>query len=173
MQDLMTENVRLRALQTTDIQEIAELCNNKKIWDNVRDMIPFPYTEADASNFLVLCRQEKPPCTFAIEFDRRFVGCIGLVRQVDVYQLTAEIGYWIGEPFWGKGIATNAVQLAVNYGFNNLKLVRIYAGVFANNVASQRVLEKSGFKFECIFESSILKNGIIGDEYRYAIIRKT
>jgi len=86
--------------------------------------------------------------------------------------LTAEIGYWIGEPYWSKGIATKAVRLITKYGFNKLELVRIYTGVFDYNKASQRVLEKAGFKLECIFEKSIFKNNQIYDEYRYGLINK-
>ncbi|MFY9228802.1 MAG: GNAT family protein, partial [Bacteroidales bacterium] len=97
---------------------------------------------------------------------------IGLVRQTDVYKLSAEIGYWIGEPYWGMGIATKAVRLITEYGFNTLGLVRIYTGVFDFNKASQRVLEKAGFNLECIFEKSVFKNDKICDEYRYGLINK-
>ena len=100
------------------------------------------------------------------------IGSIGLVLQSDVYKLTAEIGYWIGEPYWGKGITTKAVQLITEYGFNELGLVRIYTGVFDFNKASQKVLEKAGFKLESIFEKSVVKNNKICDEYRYGLINK-
>ena len=144
--------IKLRELEITDKKKLAELCNNKKIWDNLRDYMPFPYTEDNANDFIKYCQGENPQYTFAIEYNGEFVGTIGLVRQTDIYKLTAEIGYWIGEPYWGMGIATKAVQLITEYGFNELGLVRIYTGVFAFNKASQRVLEKVGFKLECIFE---------------------
>lgn len=170
--NLIDNNITLREFRDADIKELAELCNNKNVWDNLRDYIPFPYTENDAKEFIYLCKNESPLQTFAIEFNEKFVGSIGLVKQPDIYKLTAEIGYWIGEPHWGKGIATKAVRLITEYGFNKLKLVRIYTGVFDYNKASQRVLEKSGFKMECIFEKSIFKNNKIYDEYRYGLINK-
>ncbi len=170
MRELVFENLKLRKLKDSDEHRLAALCNNKKIWDNLRDYIPYPYTDKDATAFIGFCKTENPQQTFAMEYNNEFVGCIGLVLQTDVYKLTAEIGYWIGEPFWGLGLATKAVNLLVDYGFNQLNLVRIYTGVFDFNKASQRVLEKAGFKLECIFEKSIVKNGVICNEYRYAKI---
>jgi ribosomal-protein-alanine N-acetyltransferase len=96
-----------------------------------------------------------------------------LVIQKDIYRLSAEIGYWLGEPYWGKGIALKAVNLITEYGFNELELVRIYSGVFDFNKASHRVMEKAGFKLEAVFERSVIKNGIICDEYRYAKIKES
>ena len=170
--ELIDNKIKLRPFTDSDSKRLAELCNNKKIWNNLRDYIPFPYTDINAIDFIKYCQTENPQLTFAIEINGEFAGSIGLVRQPDVYKLTAEIGYWLGEPFWGMGIATKAVRLIVEYGFNNLGLVRIYTGVFDFNKASQRVLEKSGFKLECIFEKSVFKNDKICDEYRYGLINK-
>jgi RimJ/RimL family protein N-acetyltransferase len=173
MVELAANAVLLRALSTLDQSRLAALCNNKKIWDNVRDLLPYPYSKQDAIEFIARCQKENPPSTFAIEYKGELAGCVGLVLQTDVYKLTAEIGYWIGEPYWGLGIATKAVGLMTDYGFNQLGLVRIYSGVFDFNKASQRVLEKSGFKLEGIFEKSFIKNGKVGDEYRYAKLNPT
>ena len=167
---LSKEEITLRPFLFDDTERLALLCNNKKIWDHVRDFLPHPYTEKDASEFIFLCRQETPQTTFAIEYRGELAGCIGLARLSDVYRLGAELGYWIGEPFWGKGIATRAVELISEYGFLQLGLERIHSGVFAFNGASRRVLEKSGFNLEGIFKRSILKNGRIWDEYRYALL---
>ncbi|MBN1604183.1 MAG: GNAT family N-acetyltransferase [Chitinispirillaceae bacterium] len=145
------------------------MCNNKNISDNLRDYIPFPYTEKDAEAFIGSCSKENPTVTFGVVYDGVLVGCAGLVPQSDVYRLSAEIGYWLGEPYWGLGIATRAVKLVINYGFNDLKLIRIYSGIFSFNKKSQRVLEKAGFKRECVFEKAIIKNGVICDEYRYGL----
>ncbi len=170
--ELKDHKVILRAFKNTDAIILAELCNNKKIWDNLRDYIPYPYTESNARDFIEYCHSEQPQVTFAIEYNGEFAGSIGLIRQSDVYKLTAEIGYWLGETFWGKGIATNSVNLLTEYGFTELRLVRIYSGVFDFNKPSQRVLEKAGFKLECIFEKSVIKNDKICDEYRYGLIKK-
>jgi len=161
------EHIVLRPFKKNDIKPVAFLCNNKKIWDNLRDFLPHPYTEKNAQEFILSCQAEDPQVTFAIEYRGDLAGCIGLLKQKDIYKLTAEIGYWIGEPYWGLGIATKAVNLLVDYGFDQLGLVRIYTGVFDYNKASQRVLEKAGFKLEGIFEKSVLKNGKICNEYRY------
>ena len=170
--NMTDNNITIREFRDSDLKELAEHCNNKKVWDNLRDYIPYPYTENDAKEFIDFCKSENPQQTFAIEFNERFAGCIGLVKQSDIYRLTAEIGYWIGEPYWGNGIATKAVKLITEYGFNKLKLIRIYSGVFDYNKGSQRVLEKAGFKLECIFEKSLFKNNRIYDEYRYGLINK-
>jgi RimJ/RimL family protein N-acetyltransferase len=168
--ELINNELKLRPFATSDIDKLAELCNNKKIWDNLRDYIPFPYSKNNAIEFVNYCVNENPQLTFAIVVNGEFAGSIGLVKQSDVYKLTAEIGYWIGEPFWGMGLTTRAVRLICKYGFNELGLIRIFTGVFDFNKASQRVLEKAGFKLECIFEKSIFKNGKICDEYRYGLI---
>ena len=170
MIELTKDDLLLRSFINHDKSKLAALCNNRKIWNNVRDFLPSPYSDQNAIEFITLCQNENPQVTFAVEYRGELAGCIGLVRQSDIYRLTAEIGYWIGEPYWGLGIATQAVKMMTEYGFNQLNLVRIYSGVFAFNKASQKVLEKAGYKLEAIFEKSIIKNDVISDEYRYAKI---
>lgn len=170
--ELKAKGLKIRPFDESDAKVLAELCNNRKIWNNLRDYIPSPYTEADAHAFIQHCRQESPQYTFAIEYNGRFVGSIGLVRQTDVYRMSAEIGYWIGEPYWRQGIATRAVRLITGYGFDTLGLVRIFAGVFGFNAGSQRVLEKAGYKLECVFEKAIIKNDTLCDEYRYGLLNR-
>jgi ribosomal-protein-alanine N-acetyltransferase len=167
----MSATIILRKFQSSDKDQLAELANNKNIWNNVRDYFPHPYTDQDAMEFIHLCLSQEPYVTFAIEYQGALAGCIGLVPQKDVYRLTAELGYWIGEPYWGKEIATVAVRLITEYGFNQLNLIRIYSGVFDFNTASQKVLEKAGFNFECVFKKSVIKNNVICDEYRYSKIK--
>ena len=168
----MEESITLRPLALSDKSALAQLANNKKIWDNVRDYLPHPYGETDAEEFINLTLNEDPKQTFAIEFRGALAGVVGLVVQTDVYRKSAEIGYWIGEPFWNKGIATKAVGLITQYGFENLGLNRIYAGIFEYNKASMVVLEKNGFKQEGISKSAVLKNGKVWDEYRYFKLRE-
>ena len=167
----MSKNkITLRALRDEDIPTFALLANNKKIFDNVRDRFPHPYSESDAEFFINLKKNEDPITVFAIECNGNLCGAIGLERKEDVYRNTAEIGYWLAEPFWGKGITTSAIQLMVEYGFNTLKLKRIEAGIFAYNPASMRALEKNGFIKEGIGKDAITKNGKFWDEHRYAKI---
>jgi RimJ/RimL family protein N-acetyltransferase len=162
--------ITLRKLSGNDKQDLSLLANNKKVWDNLRDYIPYPYTESDAEYFIDMVKDQNPPMTFAIDYKEHFCGIISLVSHTDVYRLTAEIGYWLGEPFWNKGIATKAVTLITEYGFNELKLIRIYTGIFEYNKSSMRVLEKCGYNKEGIFQKSIIKNGKIWDEHRYSKI---
>ena len=163
----MEEKIKIRDLKLSDKAQLAKLANNKKVWDNLRDYIPYPYTESDAEFFIELTHKEDPKQTFGIEYKGKLSGVIGLVVQKDVYQKSAEIGYWLGEPFWGNGIATSAVELITKYGFDTLDLNRIYTGVFEFNIASMRVLEKNGYKKEGIFKNAILKNDRICDEHRF------
>jgi ribosomal-protein-alanine N-acetyltransferase len=109
--------------------------------------------------------------SFAIEYGGEFCGMIGLVPQTDIYRLTAEIGYWLGEPFWNKGIITNAVAMITDYGFDKLGLIRIHTGIFEYNNASMKVLEKNGYKKDCVFEKSIIKDGKIFNEHRYSKVK--
>lgn len=109
--------------------------------------------------------------SFAIEYDKQFCGMAGLVAQQDVYKKTAEIGYWIGEPYWSKGIATIAVKLLTAYAFDELNFIRIHTGVFEYNIGSMKVLTKNGYEKDGIFRKSIFKDGKIYDEHRFSKIR--
>ena len=164
-------DIVLRPLCDSDASALAALANNKKIWDNVRDYLPFPYGIEDAVCFIKLTQNEDPPMTFAIEYNKQFCGVIGLVAQSDVYKRTAEIGYWIGEPYWNRGIATIAVKLVTDYGFNQLDFIRIHTGIFEYNIGSMKVLMKNGFSRDGIFKKSIQKNGQIFDEHRFSKIK--
>ena len=168
---LREDDIILRRLIDSDQQSLATLANNKSIWDNVRDYLPCPYTIDDARAFINLTKLEQIPMTFAIEDKGEFCGVTGLTGLSDVYKMTAEIGYWIGEPFWNKGIATTAVKLITVYGLESLNFIRIHTGVFEYNIGSMRVLEKNGYVKEGIFKKSIFKNEKIWDEHRFSITR--
>jgi len=164
-------SITLKRLETTDRKVLAQLANNKKIWDQVRDLLPHPYTLKDADFFIELTQKEDPEQTFGILKNGELCGVVGLVMQNDVYRKTAEIGYWIGEEFWGQGIATKAVALITDYGFQELDLIRLYAGIFDYNKASMQVLEKNGFVMEGISRNAIIKNNRVCDEHRYAKLK--
>ncbi|NAS14389.1 GNAT family N-acetyltransferase [Poritiphilus flavus] len=170
---LTSEKITLRKFSEKDAPRLALLCNNIKIWNNVRDYLPHPYSEKDGLAFVRAIKDEDPQATFAIDYENELAGCIGIQPQKDVYRLTAEIGFWIGEPFWGKGIAPVAIRLVAKYVFEELGLVRIYACCFDFNTASQKALIKAGFHREGVAEKAIIKNDRIGDEIRFAMIRKT
>lgn len=129
----MKVNVKLRPLRKADKVDLAQLANNKKLWNNLRDYFSSPYQVSDAAAFISLKETENSPLTFGIEYQSKLAGIISLEPQTDVYRNSAELGYWVGEPFWGNGIATQAVKLITEYGFVQLGLHRIFAGVFEHN----------------------------------------
>lgn len=160
----------IRILKSDDIPIIAEIANNIKIWNNVRDSFPHPYTLNDAKLFIESVQNESPQTTFAIDYYDKLVGVIGLIIQSDIYRLNAEVGYWLGEPYWGKGITAEALKLITHYGFEKLKLVRIFASVFEHNKPSIRVMQKAGYTLEYICKNSIIKNGTLINEFRFSIL---
>jgi [ribosomal protein S5]-alanine N-acetyltransferase len=164
----MTFNIELRTLLDSDQYAIAKLADNKKVWDNLKDVLPTPYTLEDAQEFILVTKAERPKVTFGILYNNELCGIIGLVLATDIYRRSAEIGYWLGEQYWGKGIATEAIRLITEYGFEQLDLVRIYTGVMAHNTASMRALEKNGYKKEGVFKMAIFKNNQLIDEHRFA-----
>jgi ribosomal-protein-alanine N-acetyltransferase len=161
----------LRPLQLTDKDDLVRYGNNKKIWRNMRDIFPHPYLPADAEAFVNRMTSQQPAMVFCIEYNNECVGVIGCFPQSDVYRKTAEIGYWLAEPFWSKGIMTTAVKKICEYVFENFDIVRIYAGVFEWNKPSMKVLEKAGFKYEGTGEKNVFKDGFQIDEHRYAFIK--
>lgn len=166
----MTEDtaVRLREWKAEDRRELALLANNIRIWNNVRDRLPYPYTLQHADEFILYCRRLQPPSVLAVEVEGSLAGCIGIELQSDIYRYNAEIGYWIGEPFWGRGIATEAVRQFMPYLRTTFPdLVRVYASVFAYNTPSMRVLEKNGFELEGIRRRAVFKNGELHDDHIY------
>jgi RimJ/RimL family protein N-acetyltransferase len=162
--------VRLRPLLPSDASRLAQLANNEKVAINLRDAFPHPYTLKDAEEFIARVNAMDPPTIFAIIYNDEHVGNIGLARLSDAYRMTAEVGYFIGEPYWGKGIATEALRQVTEFGFRELGLARIHTGVFEYNPASMRVLEKCGFERDGLFRKAVLKNGKLWDEVRYSIL---
>ncbi len=158
-------NFSLRPFHPGDIPALARYANNRRIWLNVRDLFPHPYTEENARWFI---EDYLPNSTdeevFAIATEDEAIGAIGIKFKTDVYRFNAEIGFWLGEPFWGKGIATQAVGRIVDYIYRHYpSIVRIYAEVFDHNPASARVLLKNDFKQEATLSRAIIKDGQIED----------
>lgn len=154
-------------------ESIAINANNKKVSNNLRDVFPYPYTMKDADYFIEDCIKNKYNNNInkAIVVDDKAVGSIGITLLNDVYRKSAEIGYWLGENYWNKGIVTEAVKIIVKEAFERFDIVRINAEIFSDNVSSKRVLEKAGFKFEGVKEKSIYKNGVLKDSLLYAYIK--
>lgn len=164
-------SVLIRKWNINDIEVLVQIANNINVWNNLRNYFPHPYTLDDAKSWLELVNVEGATLNFAIEFEGVLVGGIGLIPNSDVYVMSAEIGYWIGESYWGKGIATEAIRQITEYIFYNFDIIRIYAEVFENNKPSMRALEKNGFYLEGVRRKSILKNGNLMDDYIWVRLR--
>ncbi len=170
MTELRHKEVLLRKFKKSDAPRLQVLANNLKVSQNLRDAFPHPYSLSDANSFIANCMKQEPLTTFAIEYKGEYVGNIGLGIGGDVYRKSTEIGYFIGEAYWNKGIATKAINLITGYGFEELGIVRIHTGIFEYNKASMRVLEKCGFDKDGVFNASIYKNGKMWEEHRYSKI---
>ena len=142
--------------------------NNRNIWINLRDRFPHPYTVRDGRAFLKHTIGQRPETAFAIAVNGEAVGGIGFQVMRDVERVSAEIGYWLGEPFWGRGISTEALIAVTRYAIETHGLTRIYAVPFAWNGASCRVLEKAGYVLEGRLRRSAIKDGQVTDQLQYA-----
>lgn len=147
--------------------------NNWNIARNLRDLFPFPYTEADADHWLGRQTGSATPGIYAIEVAGEAAGCLAISRQTDVERLSAEIGYWLGEPFWGRGIVSEAVGRATEVALAEDDILRLFAGVFAWNTASMRVLEKNGYVREAVLRRSGWKDGKVFDRVLYARVKES
>jgi [ribosomal protein S5]-alanine N-acetyltransferase len=165
------KSCEVRSWEWRDREAIVRHANNKNVSINLRDRFPHPYTAADARSWLEMVVGQKPETNFAISLADEAVGGIGFTLQYDVARRSAEIGYWLGEPFWGRGIATEALVFVTDYAFSNFDICRIYAHVFDWNGASARVLEKAGYTFEGRLRKSVIKEGQTIDQLMYAVIR--
>ena len=160
--------VSLRPLQDSDLPNLVEYAGNKAIFDRLTDGFPHPFDEAAGRAFIKRQSEKDPIEVLAIILDGDLIGCIGIHPKSDVDRLNAELGYWIGEPFWGKGIMPQAIEQMIPYAFANFEIHRIFARPYGDNPASQRVLEKAGFVLEARFEKTLIKNGELKDELIYA-----
>jgi [ribosomal protein S5]-alanine N-acetyltransferase len=168
---VMTDKVQIRPWVHDDAAALVAGINNKRIWDNLRDYIPHPYSLADAGDYIAQQQGVNPAQNFAILFDGVLAGGAGIILKEDIYRKTAEIGYWIAEPYWGRGIATEAVKLLKAYTFATFDIVRLQAEVFEHNTASMKVLQKNGFTQEAIHCRAVVKNGVLLDDYLWVCFK--
>ena len=166
-------NILLREWKLSDSKSLASAIGNKKVLDNLRDGVPYPYTEKDGEEFItsILSADKSSTFAFAVDMDGRAVGSITVFRQSNIHFRTAELGYYLAEEYWGRGIMTDAVKQVCKYVFDNSDIIRIYAEPFADNFASCRVLEKAGFSLEGLMRANAIKNGKIRDMKLYALIK--
>lgn len=164
---------KIRKWNLSDAGDLAAALSNKKIQDNLRDGLPYPYTVQDGEEFIsaMLSADENETFSFAVTADDRVIGSIGVFRQGNIHRQTAELGYYIAEEYWGKGIMTEAVKQICKYVFEKSDIIRIYAEPFAYNTASCRVLEKAGFQQEGTLRDNAVKNGKVVDMRMYALLK--
>jgi [ribosomal protein S5]-alanine N-acetyltransferase len=160
-------HIQLRPFQNSDKVALVQLANNYAIWKNVRNAFPHPYTPEAADQWLAQAQQQTPPNAFAIEVDGQFVGGIGLVPGVDISCKTAEVGYWIGEPFWGKGITSAALRQLIDIAFEERDFVMLFAYIFEYNTASMKVMEKNGFERKFVAPKTLWKENQLWDAHYY------
>ena len=166
-------NCKIRRWELSDARDLATALSNKKIQDNLRDGLPYPYTEQDGKEFIsaMLAANENDTFAFAITVNGKVIGSIGAFRQGNIHRQTAELGYYIAEEYWGKGIMTEAVKQLCDYVFSHTDIIRIYAEPFSYNIGSCRVLEKAGFQYEGTLRSNALKNGNVFDMKMYSKLK--
>jgi len=165
--------IGIREWRIEDKAALAQGLNNRNVLDNLRDGIPYPYTEQDAEDFIraMLAADKDSMFAFAITLDGEAIGSISVSRCGNIHYRTAELGYYLGEPYWGRGYTTEAVKLVCDYVFGHSDILRIFAEPFSFNVASCRVLEKAGFTCEGTLRSNAFKNGRSEDMKMYALLK--
>ena len=167
---LILKTCDVRSWRASDLDSLVAHANSRNIWINLRDRFPHPYTRHDGQKFIRSMRESNPDTAFALAVEGAAVGGIGFVLQHDVDRVSAEIGYWLGEPFWGRGITTEALVAVTHYAIETHGLTRLFAVLFSHNAASCRVLEKAGYVREALLRRSAIKDGRIVDQFQYAFI---
>lgn len=164
---------KLRSWQEGDAPSIARFADNPKIAGNLRDFFPSPYTLKDAEEYVAFCLKADESAGFqrVIEVNGEAAGNISVSCGSDVYRKSAELGYWLAEPFWGRGIMPKAIRQVCKEAFERYDIVRIYAEPFAWNTGSRRALDKAGFALEAVLHNSVYKNGKIGDSCIYSLLK--
>ncbi len=162
----------IRPWHISDLNSLLKYADNWNIAKNMANIFPYPFTENDGKKFIEIATKDNPIHIFAIDIKGEAVGGIGINPQTDIFIKNAELGYWLGEPFWGQKIISNAVSQMIDFGFSTYDIDRIFARPFGTNIASQKILEKNNFKLEGRYEKVLFKNGEYFDELIYAIRRQ-
>jgi RimJ/RimL family protein N-acetyltransferase len=164
--------IALRSWRASDREALATLANDRRVWINLRDRFPHPYSLEDADRFIAAVIQMDPPRLLAVEVGGAVAGGVAYTLHEDVERVAAEVSYWLGTTFWGKGVATKALRALTRHTFaSHSGLRRLYAVPFCSNPASARVLEKAGYRREAVLRQSVIKDGVVLDQWVYAILR--
>lgn len=170
--EIILTNAILRPWKEEDAFSLAKHANNKKIADNMRDGFPYPYSFEDAQRWLNMAMKEARHVLLAIEVKGEAAGGMGIIFKENVYRLSAEIGYWLGEAHWGKGIAGEAIAKLSEHVFANTDIVRLYAEIFSPNSSSMKAISKAGFHLESINKKAVFKNGKFLDQHVYCKLKQ-
>lgn len=164
---------KIREWKLEDAEDLAAVISDKDVQDNLRDGIPYPYTREDAEEFIsaMLSADRNKVFAFAITADEKVAGSIAVFRQENIHSRTGELGYYLAQDYWGKGLMPEAVKQICDYVFCNTDMIRIFAEPFAQNIRSCRVLEKAGFQYEGTLRCNAVKNGLVMDMKMYARLR--
>lgn len=170
---IVTDDFTLREWKERDAEMLASIANNRKIANNLRDGFPYPYSIEDAKQYISSVRLEDADSKqIVIEIDGRVAGSMGAFFKENIHRKNAEIGYFLAEEYWGRGIMPKAVRCMTQYLFENYNINRVYAQPFSRNTASRRVLEKAGFRCEAILKNNIIKNSVVQDSCIYAVLKE-
>ncbi len=161
--------IRIRPFTPEDAPKLSELGNSKNVAQYMAGRFPHPYTINDAEKYIQEVGSVMPTRSFAIVLNNELIGACGVHPQEDIFKNNAEIGYWLGEKYWGHGYVQEALKLLIPYAFQNFSINRLYARVFGNNPRSMKVLERSGFVLEAKYNGTLERFGEILDEYIYAL----
>lgn len=162
----------VRPFRSGDLKPLVAAANNRQVWAGLRDMFPFPYTERDGREWLRKVANQDPVYDFVLDKDGDLIGAFGFTPYRDVHRITLEVGYWVAEPWWGRGIATEALRVMSDWAFQAFPhVVRLQACVFPNNPASMRVLEKAGYMLEGIQQKAAIKDNCLMDLHIYVRLR--
>lgn len=163
---------RLRSWQMSDVSPLAHYLNNKKIWDNCRDRLPYLYTEKDARTFIDYAINRQESGEYCIEINDEAVGNISFIRGTDVERFNAEVGYWLAEPFWNRNIMSKALHKALQLYLAQTDVIRIFANVYEDNIASMHVLEKTGFRKVSILRKACFKNSRFVNVHYFELLKE-
>jgi RimJ/RimL family protein N-acetyltransferase len=170
--EIQLTNALLRPWRRSDAESLAVHADDHEVWRNMRDRFPHPYTLKDAKEWLAFVATVPPGTNFAIEVDGAAVGGISFEPLTDVFRVGAEVGYWLGQGYWGRGITTEAVRAVSEHAFRHFDFIRLQASVFSWNPASARVLEKAGYVLEATNRRAMIKEGEVGDRWLYVRLRQ-
>ncbi len=169
---LQFDKYQIRQYQLTDVEDLVKYGNNYSVSKFLRDTFPYPYTKENAVQWIEFVKSNNSTLSFVIATDQELIGGIGAIPHIDVHRFVAEVGFWLGEPFWNKGIITKALKIFCNYLFTNYNFNRLTANVFEGNDASIRVLEKTGFVLEGIQRKNVFKENKFVDHYIYGLLKE-